>query len=495
MRPAMRWLTSLLRAVNESTKGTKMSSHSQAIGEKSGRSAGSWSRRLSLAVGGLALSTVLACGAGSDEGSGTAGTNGAAGKGGSGTTGVAGTMGQAGQTAGTSGQAGTGGGQAGTGGSATGTAGTTGVAGTTGTAGAAGSGNPGSGGNAGAAGTAGRGGAMGGPGGRGGGGATSGAGGSSAGTGGATGGAGRGGSGGAAMGGRGGGAAGSGGGATGTGGSGTPGMSSGCGKPPTIASSMYNNGQHISITVGTMQRRYILNVPTNYDNTKPYKLIIAYHELNGNDDEMYRNQYYHLLPLSNNSAIFVAPNGQQNNASCTQASGCGWPNPQNTDLALADAVVAQIEQNFCVDTNRIFATGWSYGGSMSYKTACERPLGGVANGFVRAIAVYSGSQLSGNCTPSKPVGYYASHGTGDSVLPYNSGVGLFQNFAKANGCTYVAPPSSVNGAHVCNTLMGCTSGYPTEFCAFSGDHTPDPKDSGQSTSWEYQNVWTYFSQF
>jgi len=273
------------------------------------------------------------------------------------------------------------------------------------------------------------------------------------------------------------------------------GMSAGCGKAPTIASSMYNNGQHIAITVGSMQRRYILNVPTNYDNTKPYKLIIAYHELNGNDDEMYRNQYYHLLPLSNNSAIFVAPNGQQNNASCTQASGCGWPNPQNTDLALADAVVAQIEQNFCVDTNRIFATGWSYGGSMSYKTACERPLGGVANGFVRAIAVYSGSQLSGNCTPSKPVGYYASHGTSDSVLNYSQGVGLFQNFAKANGCTYVAPPSSVNGAHVCNTLMGCMSGYPTEFCAFSGDHTPDPKDSGQSTSWEYQNVWTYFSQF
>src|SRR5947208_2100757 len=137
----------------------------------------------------------------------------------------------------------------------------------------------------------------------------------------------------------------------GSGGSGTPGMSAGCGKPPAIASSMYNNGQHISITVGSMQRRYILNVPTNYDNTKPYKLIIAYHELNGNDDEMYRNQYYHLLPLSNNSTIFVAPNGQQNNASCTQASGCGWPNPNNTDLQLADAVVAQIEQNFSVDTN------------------------------------------------------------------------------------------------------------------------------------------------
>jgi len=273
------------------------------------------------------------------------------------------------------------------------------------------------------------------------------------------------------------------------------GMSPGCGTTPTIASGMYNNGQHISITVGTMQRRYILNVPTTYDNTKPYKLIIAYHELNGNDDEMYKNKYYHLMPLAGDTAIFVAPNGQQNGASCTQASGCGWPNTNNTDLALADAVVAEIEKNFCVDTNRIFATGWSYGGSMSYKTACERPLGGVANGFVRAIAVYSGSQLSGNCTPKAPVAYYASHGTHDSVLNYDNGVGLAQNFSTADSCTWMTPTKVTSGAHVCTNLMGCKAGYPVEFCSFNGDHTPDPDNGSSGNSWEYQQVWDFLKQF
>jgi poly(3-hydroxybutyrate) depolymerase len=272
-------------------------------------------------------------------------------------------------------------------------------------------------------------------------------------------------------------------------------MSSGCGKTPTIASSMYNNGKHIAITAANMQREYILNVPTNYDNTHPYRLVIAYHELNGNDDEMYRNQYYHLLPLSNNSTIFVAPNGQQGNKNCTAASGCGWPNPSNSDLALADAVVAQIKENFCVDTNRIFATGWSYGGSMSYKTACERPLGGVSTGFIRAIAAYSAAQLSGNCTPSKPVAYYASHGVSDSVLNYDGGVTLSHNFSTANGCTWMTPTKVTSGNHVCTKLMGCMTGYPVEFCSFNGDHTPDPKDPGQSNSWEYQNVWTFLSQF
>ena len=112
------------------------------------------------------------------------------------------------------------------------------------------------------------------------------------------GGAGRGGNGGGARGGAGGGAAGAGGGAAGSGGSGTSGMSSGCGKAPGIASSMYNNGKNIPITAANMQRRYILNVPTNYDNTKPYKLIIAWHQRDGNDNQMYDNKYYHLLNRS-----------------------------------------------------------------------------------------------------------------------------------------------------------------------------------------------------
>ena len=46
---------------------------------------------------------------------------------------------------------------------------------------------------------------------------------------------------------------------------------------------------------------------------------------------MYANQYYHLLPLSKDTTIFVAPNGQLNGAPCagTSAQGessCGWPN-------------------------------------------------------------------------------------------------------------------------------------------------------------------------
>jgi poly(3-hydroxybutyrate) depolymerase len=283
---------------------------------------------------------------------------------------------------------------------------------------------------------------------------------------GATGGTGKGGAGGA----------GGSGGSSGTGGSAAPGMSAGCGTTPMIASSQYNNGKPISISAANMQRRYILSVPTNYDNKHAYKLVVSFHQRDGNDIQNYSWQYYGLLPLSNNTTIFVAPNGQLNGAPCAGTgngeTGCGWPNPNNSDLALADAVVAQIEENFCVDTNRIFATGWSFGGAMSYETACARPLG----------------------TPQSRVAYYASHGTNDTVLPYSGGVSMTQNFATANGCTW-ATPTQATGTHVCTSIAGCMSGYPVEFCSFVGGHTPFPDTGANPGSWGPGEAWKFLNQF
>lgn len=290
----------------------------------------------------------------------------------------------------------------------------------------------------------------------------------------------------------------SGGQATGGGSSTSTGKSAGCGKTPTISSSQYNKGNAISITAAGQQRRYVLQVPTNYDNTHAYRLVVVYHQRDGNDKQMFNWQYYGLLPLSNDTTIFVAPNGQKNGAPCTGTgdgdSGCGWPNTNDSDLALADAVVAQIEDNFCIDTDRIFATGWSYGGSMSYRTACSRPLGGTAAWGVRGIAIYAAAQLSGNCTPNKPVAYYHAHGTHDSVLNYDSmGLPLAQSFATANGCTWATPTKVNSGTHVCTNLTGCKAGYPLEFCSFNGDHTPFP-DNGQSQgSWGPPEAWKFLS--
>jgi poly(3-hydroxybutyrate) depolymerase len=304
------------------------------------------------------------------------------------------------------------------------------------------------------------------------------------------------------------------GGAIDAGGTSPAGQSAGCGKTSTITSSQYNNGNPISITVNGSQRRYILSVPTNYDNTKPYKFVLSIHARDSNDKSEYNEKYYGLQPLSNNTTIFAAPNGVNGSTPCSGTgvgdSNCGWPSGNN-NMELMDAVVKQVTDNFCVDTNRIFATGWSYGASMSYEIACQRPLGGptaTASWGVRAIAVYAAAEMSGSCKPSaaNPVAYYASHGTHDSVLCYDSsssgcsvggvgGVGLAQNWATADGCTWQTPTKVTSGNHACTKLAGCKSGYPVEFCSFNGDHTAYPDNGTESSSWGPQEVWTFLSQF
>jgi poly(3-hydroxybutyrate) depolymerase len=292
-----------------------------------------------------------------------------------------------------------------------------------------------------------------------------------------------------------------------------PNPSAGCGTTSSI--SQYNNGIPISIDVSGVIRRYILRVPTDYNNNTPYRLIVAFHALDGNDKQMDDLGYYDLLSRSQNTTIFVAPNGQKNGLPCSGTasgeSGCGWPNTSGSDMALTDAVVAQIEENFCVDRNRIFATGWSYGASMSYEVGCQRPFAGTsATWGVRGIAIYSGGQLSGRCQPdgNYPVAFYASHGTNDSVICYDlnasngcvkangmGGVELCQTFAVADGCTWQTPTKVTTGDHVCTKMAGCKAGFPVEFCSFSGSHTPFPDSGVRPNSWGPAEVWKFINQF
>ena len=396
---------------------------------------------------------------------------------GQGIEGKGGASGAAGNGGGGGGPAGSGGGNVGPGGSAgsvtgsggeTGVAGTSGGGGTTGSGGStgAGGGSAGADGTAGASGSTGAGGAgQAGRGGAGAGGAVSGRGGGSAGSGGASG------------------AAGSG--AAGSGGSGTTMRSPGCGKAPTLTSG------NRTIQSGGQSRSYILRLPDNYDNSRPYRLIFGYHwrggtmqDVDGGGTSGAAWSYYGLRAQANNSAIFVAPQG----------IGNGWPNSGGQDLKFTDDMVALIQGDLCVDTKQVYALGFSYGGGMSYALACARPA------VFRAVAVYSGGVLSGCDGGTQPVAYIGIHGLGDGTLNISGGRSMRDRFVMNNGCTAQSPPEPRAGSltHTCTTYQGCRAGYPVEWCAFDGGHTPGVVDGGGddgARTWTKTEVWKFFSQF
>ncbi|MBX7267606.1 cellulose binding domain-containing protein [Micromonospora sp. Llam7] len=261
----------------------------------------------------------------------------------------------------------------------------------------------------------------------------------------------------------------------------------GCGTAPTLRS-----GTH-TIQSNGKNRSFILRVPDNYDNNHPYRLVFGFHWLSGTATDVATGQtvqrdawaYYGLLPLSNNSTIFVAPQGINN----------GWANSGGEDVTFVDDMLRRIEADLCVETTQRFALGFSYGGAMSYALACARP------DIFRAVAVYGGAQLSGCSGGTQRVAYFGAHGIRDGVLNISNGRSLRDRFVRNNGCTAQNPPEPAQGSlrHISTTYSGCAAGYPVVWAAFDEGHIAAPQDGAAgdsgSRTWLPGETWRFFTQF
>src|SRR5499427_330047 len=322
-------------------------------------------------------------------------------------------------------------GAGGTGGSSMGHAGTTGNAGTggSGTPGTGGSGTAGTGGS-GTTGAAGRGGATGG-----------------GGPGGATG------TGGTAMGGAGTAGA-SAGGSGGTSNPADPMPSAGCSATPTTTI-CDTQAAPCMLTVNGTARKYWGQLPSNYDPKHPYPVVFQYHPLGGNGWQGLT--MYQIRPKWG-AAIYVSLDG------LSSGGNQGFPNTNGQDEMATRAMMADLEAKYCVDKARYYATGFSYGGSMSYTAACNM------SDVFRAIGAMSGAPISGatrtSKKPARPVAVWATHGDADTALPITLAQPIIDALVKYNGCastTQHVDPSP------CVAYDGCMPGYPVIWCVRPGD--------------------------
>lgn len=260
----------------------------------------------------------------------------------------------------------------------------------------------------------------------------------------------------------------------------------GCGRAPTL-----QNGTH-TIQSSGKSRSFILRLPANYHNTNPYRLIFAFHWRGGTANEIESGgtsgrawSYYGQLEQSNNTAILVAPQGLGN----------GWANSGGEDVTFVDDMIRRIDADLCVDTTQRFATGFSWGGGMSYALACARPT------VFRAVAVIAGGQISGCSGGTQPIAYFGLHGITDNVLNISQGRALRDTFVRNNGCTAQSPREPAGGSrtHITTTYAGCRAGYPVQWAAFDNGHMPGPVDGTYAesgvTTWTKGEIWRFFAQF
>jgi polyhydroxybutyrate depolymerase len=118
--------------------------------------------------------------------------------------------------------------------------------------------------------------------------------------------------------------------------------------------------------------------------------------------------------------IVIYPNGtgRLGNRLLTWNSGncCGYAQEHNVDdVSFIRSLIGQVQKELTVDSRRIFVTGFSNGGMMSYRLACE------LSDRIAAIAPVAGAFNYEGCNPVRPVSVVAFHGTEDDHVLYEGG--------------------------------------------------------------------------
>lgn len=225
-------------------------------------------------------------------------------------------------------------------------------------------------------------------------------------------------------------------------------------------------------TIGN--RSFRVHVPASYDPTAPTPLVFDFH---GYTMTALTQETMTRFTAKSDTAGFVvvhadgtgAVQGWNAGACCGTAASTGVD-----DVGFVDAMVAELSARLCIDPKRIYATGFSNGGFLSHRLACERA------GVFAAIAPVSGVNGMATCAPSRAVPVMHFHGTADTVVPYAGSPALgfeaaaatVTAWAERDGCTEAPVETFDQGDARCVATRGCAGGAEVVFCTITaGGHT------------------------
>ncbi|NUO54080.1 MAG: hypothetical protein HOV80_34980 [Polyangiaceae bacterium] len=215
-------------------------------------------------------------------------------------------------------------------------------------------------------------------------------------------------------------------------------------------------------------REYRVHAPPGYDGTQAAPVVLVLHGYTETNDQI--EGISQMTPETDaRGVIVVYPQGLSTSwnagACCGTSAGSGVD-----DVGFVGAMLDSIEETYCVDEKRIYSSGFSNGGMLSHRLACEM------SDRIAAIGPVSGTIAVDECTPSRPVPVMQFHGTSDFVVPYN-GFGLGgaasvpdteAGWVKRNGCGTTPMVTFDMGDATCETFTGCQNDATVTTCTLEG---------------------------
>ena len=264
-----------------------------------------------------------------------------------------------------------------------------------------------------------------------------------------------------------------------------------------------------SITHDGMQREYIIYIPADYTGITTYPLVLNFHGYGSNaSQQMWYGDFRFIADTA--EFLIVHPQGTLYNG-ITHWNVGGWTIGSTTDdVGFIDALLDSLSEGYNIDSTRIYATGMSNGGFMSFLLASQ------LSEKIAAIGSVAGSmtpETYNNSYPAHPMPILQFHGTADGVVPYN---GAIWTLSVEDALQYWVD------YNLCNTLPSITQlpdidpndGSTVEHIVYSGgdnevnvehfrilggEHTwPGSDFGGAGTNYDIDasvEIWTFFSRY
>lgn len=185
-----------------------------------------------------------------------------------------------------------------------------------------------------------------------------------------------------------------------------------------------------------IQRNFRQYVPANYDGSRAVPMVINLHGYTSS--ALQQEIYGDFRPIADTAGfILLHPDGTRDQTNTPFWNSLGSTTETVDDVGFISALIDTMAAEFKIDLNRVYATGMSNGGFMSFKLACE------LTDRIAAIASVTGSMALNDfnaCNPSEPIPVMQIHGTNDSSVLYPGSatvVGieeLLAEWASRNNC-------------------------------------------------------------
>jgi len=256
-----------------------------------------------------------------------------------------------------------------------------------------------------------------------------------------------------------------------------------------------------------LTRSYTIYVPASYTPGNPAPMVLNFH---GYTSSAFEQLYYGDFRAIADTAGFliVVPNGTLDGTGTTYWNS-GWGGTVD-DIGFTSALIDEIAATYSVNLNRVYSTGMSNGGFMSYTLACS------LSDRIAAIASVTGSMNVGQdqtCNATHPTPVMEIHGTADTTVPYDGQtfmeaipnvLSYWVNFNNCNATPVVTDVPNTNLTDGCSAVHyfydgGASSVDVEHYKIIDGGHTwPGSIFTIGVTNNDFiasKEIWQFFLQY